>query len=238
MSSTWTSAAARERERMREEYDRRARELPPDRYAPWQAAELLGRIGRKRIAARLLRDAEVFPEADNEILEIGCGQLGWLSDMLEWGVRASNLSGIDLDARRIEEARLRIPSADLRVGDATTLPWDDGKFQLVVASTVFSSVLDAVVRERIAAEMWRVLKPGGAVLWYDVAVPNPANRQLRAFAPAAISRLFSAGTLRYRRVTLIPAIARIVAPRSWVLATLLEAVPWLRTHVLAIVRKP
>jgi len=38
-------------------------------------------------------------------------------------------------------------------------------------------------------------------------------------------------------VTLAPPLARVVAPRSWVAATLLEACPWLRTHLMAVLVK-
>lgn len=232
-----TSAAARERDRVLDEYARRERDVPADRYAPWQPAELLGRIGRKRAAARLLRQVGAFPTTGDRALEVGCGQLGWLADLIEWGVREPDLAGIDLDARRVEAARQRLPAADLRAGDATSLPWPAAAFKLVVASTVFSSVLDAEVRAQIAAEIWRVLAPGGAVVWYDVAVRNPGNSRLAALPPPAIATLFPSGAIRIRRVTLVPALARAVAPRSWVLATLLEGVPFLRTHLVAVIQK-
>ena len=40
-----------------------------------------------------------------------------------------------------------------------------------------------------------------------------------------------------RRVTLAAPLVRLVAPRSWWLAELLEAVPWLRTHLVAVLKK-
>src|SRR5262245_46398175 len=191
----WTAAADRERERLLEEARRRDREVDHDRYASWQPAEILARVGRKRAAASLLRDVQAFPVAGDTCLEIGYGQLGWLADLIEWGVREPDLAGMELDAKRAVVAQQRLPGADLRVGDATNLPWEASRFQLVIASTVFSSIHDAVVRARVAEEMWRVLRPGGAVLCYDLSVHNPTNPRVHPVTTAMLGRLFPAGLL-------------------------------------------
>jgi hypothetical protein len=39
-------------------------------------------------------------------------------------------------------------------------------------------------------------------------------------------------------VTLIPPLARVLAARSWMLCELLETIPLLRTHELAVLVKP
>lgn len=234
----WTAAADRERERLLEDARRRDREVDRDRHALWQPAEILVRAGRKRAAASLLRDVRAFPVAGDRCLEIGYGQLGWLADLIEWGVREPDLAGMELSAERAAVAQQRLPGADLRVGDATNLPWEAARFQLVVASTVFSSVHDAVVRARVAEEMWRVLRPGGAVLCYDLSVRNPANPHVHPVTAPVLGRLFPAGRLRTKRVTLVPALGRLVASHSWAVATVLEAIPWLRTHLVSVIDKP
>jgi ubiquinone/menaquinone biosynthesis C-methylase UbiE len=178
VSAEAREAVLAERERMRDAY-RRREALPVARYAPWQPAEEFMRAGRRRRAIALLREAERFPRAGDACLEIGCGALGWLADLLSWGLRARDLHGIDLDVGRIARAREALPPADLRVGDATSLPWQSGTFRLVIASTVFSSVLDPGVREAIAGEITRVLAPGGAFLFYDLALDNPSNPDVR-----------------------------------------------------------
>ena len=40
-------------------------------------------------------------------------------------------------------------------------------FDLLLQSPVFTSILDQAMKERVAAEMMRVSKPGGLILWYD-----------------------------------------------------------------------
>jgi ubiquinone/menaquinone biosynthesis C-methylase UbiE len=234
MSVTPESVFA-ERRRIRDVYRRRAsREV---KYAPWQPGEELMRASRRRRAIALLRDAGVFPAAGEPCLEVGCGALGWLADLLSWGLRTSDLHGIDLDPARIARAREAMPGADLRTGDAAALPWPDDTFRLVIASTVFTSVLDAGVRGAIAGEMTRVVAPGGAVLVYDFRVPSPGNADVRPLPSRELRRLFPTLDGWIASVTLAPPLARAVAPVSDVLAALLEALPFLRTHLLAILVK-
>src|SRR4029077_2848796 len=75
------------------------------------------------------------------------------------------------------------------------LPWGDESFTLVTQFTCLSSVLDAELRADIAAEMWRVLAPGGVVLSFDMhAAPWPI-RALRGLVKLYLrGRLPSGGT--------------------------------------------
>jgi hypothetical protein len=108
----------------------------------------------------------------------------------------------------------------------------------VFVSTVFSSLLDDAYQQRLADAMWRWLKPGGAVLWYDFAVDNPRNPDVRGVPLARVRQLFPAARLDARRVTLAPPLARAVVrlhPAAW---RVFNALPWLRTHRLVWVGKP
>ncbi len=230
-------AHARENERLLREHRRREAEIPADRYAPWQPAEAFMLAGRRRLAAGMLRRAGVFPEAETPCLEVGYGRLGWLGDLISWGVREPGLAGIELDPARAAEARRRLPAADLRVGDAGDLPWADGTFQLVVASTVFTSVLDGDLRRLLAAEIGRVLRPGGALLWYDFRADNPRNRNVRGISRRQLRALFPELAGEVRSATLAPPLARFLAPRSHWLATTFEILPFLRTHLVAVLVK-
>jgi ubiquinone/menaquinone biosynthesis C-methylase UbiE len=226
-----------ERVRIRKEYLRREREIPMDLYAPWQASETLMREERKQIAAMLLHRAGCFPEPADHCLEIGYGTQGWLIDLLSWGVPPDQLHGIDLNPERAARARRLLPGADLRIGDAGRMPWPDASFRVVVASTVFSSVLDPIVRLRMADEITRVLIPGGALVWYDLAVPSPRNHNVRQVRRKELRKLFPSLSGAIRSLTLAPPLARLVAPKSHALATLLQTIPFLRTHLLAVLVK-
>ncbi|MGH9317404.1 MAG: class I SAM-dependent methyltransferase [Thermoanaerobaculia bacterium] len=228
---------ATERRRILEEYRRRERSLDPNLYAPWQPGEEFLRAGRRRRAASMLKRAGVFPRAGDPCLEVGYGSLGWLGDLLCWGLKETDLHGIELDPARAARARETLPAADLRVGDATALPWESDTFQLVVVSTVFSSILDSRVRRALAQEILRVLAAGGALLFYDFAVNNPRNREVRRVGRAEVRELWKGLEGQVRTATLAPPLARWLAPRSFLAATLLEAIPFLRTHLIAVLMK-
>ena len=107
----------------------------------------------------------------------------------------------------------------------------------MLQSTVFTSLLDDAFQQRLAERMWRWVRPGGAVLWYDFSWDNPRNPDVRGVPLARVRALFPEGTVHARRVTLAPPIGRAVVrvhPAAW---RLFNAVPWLRTHVLAWIAK-
>ena len=226
-----------ERRRIQVEYQRRAAEVNSDRYASWQPATQLTIDGRTRMATEMLRAASVFPDAASQCLEVGFGSHGWLHELINWGVPEINLHGIELDSARAMKARELFPKADLRVGDAVNLPWNDDSFDLVITSTLFTSILDANVRKLIANEIVRVLSPGGALLWYDFAFDNPRNANVRGIKRRKVTQLFPALRGEIKSVTLAPPLARLIAPRSLALASLLEGIPLLRTHLLGVLIK-
>jgi ubiquinone/menaquinone biosynthesis C-methylase UbiE len=230
-------AAAAERQRIVSEFRRREQNIEPDRYALWQPAEMFIRSSRARRAAAMLRSAGVFPGPGTACLEIGYGRIGWLAQLLSWGVCMEDIHGIELDGPRAADAQRRFRSADLRIGDATRLPWEDGSFRLVVVSMVFTSILDAKVRRLVADEILRVLAVGGALLWYDFRIDNPRNPHVRRVGRAELQALFPTLHGPIRSATLAPPLGRLVAPASWLLAEFLEALPFLRTHLLAVLVK-
>jgi hypothetical protein len=97
-------------------------------------------------------------------------------------------------------------------------------------------VLDEAVRRNLAAEMLRVLKPGGLIVWYDFWL-NPSNRQTRGIRPAEIRRLFPGCAFDFRKITLAPPLARRVVPLSWLAACLLEKMRVFNSHYLVGIRK-
>jgi hypothetical protein len=103
---------------------------------------------------------------------------------------------------------------------------------------MFTSILDARVRRAAADEIVRVLAPGGALLWYDFAFDNPRNSQVRGLCARAVRALFPELRGDLRRTTLAPPLARAVVPVSRTLAAALDAVPWLRSHLLGVLVKP
>ena len=181
----------KETDRIKAEYARRAREIPAERYSSAALSEIFLRQSRERAVLKLLARAGALPLAGRRILDVGCGTGQWLADLETWGAARETLAGIDLLPDRVDQARARMaalrrddgvlvsPGADVRVGNASELGWPQGSFDIVLQSTVFSSILDPALRARVASEMARVLAPSGLILWNDLRVNNPRNPNVR-----------------------------------------------------------
>src|SRR2546425_2518897 len=115
-----------------------------------------------------------------KMLEIGCGTGYWLREFIKWGARPENIAGVDLLSDRVVEAKKLCPEAvQVQCGSASALAFPSDTFDLVLQSTVFTSVLDVSMKQRIASEMLRVVKRDGCILWYDYRVNNPWNSNVR-----------------------------------------------------------
>ncbi|MBI1792673.1 MAG: class I SAM-dependent methyltransferase [Chloroflexi bacterium] len=182
---------------------------------------------------RMLLQNQFLPLENKRILEIGCGNGRVLADFLQWGAKAENLYGVDLLNDRIESARQQYSDFHFECTNAETLNFSDGKFDLVLFFTVFSSILDANMQKHVAAEALRVLKKGGAILWYDFRYYNPSNSHVRGMTKADIQRLFPTLHLSLRTITFLPPLARKLGIFTSSLYPLLSKVPFLRTHYLA-----
>jgi hypothetical protein len=102
----------------------------------------------------------------------------------------------------------------------------------VLQATLFTSVLDEDMKRAMAAEMLRVLRPRGVLIWYDFYFRNPRNPYVKPVIREEICRLFPGCSLELRRVPLASALVRMVAPRSWAACTALSRTPLLCTHYL------
>ncbi len=229
------SSSGRETARVREAYGRRDGD---DRYSWFNGGHQLIIQGAERAILGALKRAGVVTLEDRAILEVGCGTGQWLRALVQWGARPSRITGVDLLAQRVAVARsLCASDAALLVGTATALPFRDGAFDIVLQSTVFTSILDDEIRRRAASELLRVLRRGGVVLWYDFFVDNPRNPDVRAVRKRDLVRLFPECTIDVRRTTLAPPLARRIAPRSWLTGAILSAVPVLCTHYAGTIRR-
>lgn len=211
---------------------------------------------------RLLRHERVDLQS-TDVLEVGCGTGHILQRFLEFG--AAKAVGVDLMESRVQEGRQRYPTLELQQGNAASLPYPEESFDLVTQFMCVSSVLDETLRRRMAQEMWRVLRPGGVVLWYDLRPSPPVIRLARRglqvieqwkhgvssgderrrdyptpVKPISLQELrslFHHGRLRSQTASLDLGLARW-AGRSRGCASLLSCCSWLRTHYVAVIHKP
>ena len=219
--------------------DRYARRAPADdRYRLTQPAALMAMQERQRAMLRLFARRGFADLETLRLLEVGSGGGGNLLELLQLGFRPEHLAGIELLPERHAAARARLPEAvQLTCGDASAQPLAAASVDIVLVSTVFSSLLDDAFQHRLAAAIWRWVKPGGGVLWYDFTVDNPNNADVRGVPLKRIGALFPKAQLEHCRVTLAPPIARAVCRLHPGLYPLVNALPMLRTHVLCWIGK-
>jgi SAM-dependent methyltransferase len=223
--------------RIHAEQLRRGREVPSGFYGWNYPVNQFFHFGVCRTAIAALVRAKLFPLEGRAIADVGCGAGSWLLEFAQWGADPAQMAGMDLDQGRVSRACRRLPSADLRSGDAQHLPWPDCSFDVVSQFTLFTSILSLPMKSRIASEMTRVLKPGGVVLWYDFRFNNPGNPNVRGIEAAEIRSLFPGCGVTLEKATLAPPLARRIVPISWTAALLLEKAPFLRTHYFGVIRK-
>jgi SAM-dependent methyltransferase len=220
--------------------ERYARRVDSGLYSPlrpevWHAVQ-----ERQRAQLRLWARLGWTELASRRLLDVGCGGGGNLLEALRLGFMPEHLTGLELLPERCAQARRVLPAAvTLIEGDALAASLPADSFDIVQASTVFSSLLDDDFAARLAAQMWRWVKPGGGVLWYDFTIDNPRNRDVRGVPLHRVRALFPQGVLQCsRRVTLAPPLARALGRVHPAWLPVFNSLPWLRTHVLAWIHKP
>ncbi len=223
----------------------------PDRYSALQPQVWQTLQERQRVLLRWLAQAPNALRAGSPAalparplqslcaVEVGCGDGGNLLELLRLGFLPQHLQGLELLPERFAQARAVLPAATvLWCGDACEAPIAPASQDLVLQYTVFSSLLDNSFQQRLADQMWSWLRPGGAVVWYDFTVDNPRNADVRGVPLRRVQALFPLARMRSRRVTLAPPLARGVCRLHPSLYTVFNALPLLRTHVVAWLEKP
>lgn len=209
----------------------------PDRNSFFDRGYLLTIQMRERAVLRALELRGFADLRRARILEVGTGAGNWLRDLVRWGADPANLFGVEIDPARAALARRLCPGAvTIECGDARALAHPDRSFDIVLQSTLFSSVLNPADRRRIAAEMLRVLRPSGMLLWYDLRVNNPRNPRISKVTGREIRRLFPGCAVALRRITLAPPIARRLARGNWLLSVFLSGIAPATTHLLGVIQ--
>lgn len=225
-----------ELDRISTEYADRERRLSGrDIYSVFNSGNMFAIHQRQRASLGLLKSQEIHELVNLQVLEMGCGNAGIMTEFLGFGASPEKLFGVDLLFGRLLNAHQRLPGSSFANADGQSLPFQSGTFDLVLQYTAISSILDADIRRTICRDMVRVLKPSGVILSYDFWL-NPTNKQTRGFSLSEIRSSFPRCQIDYQKITLAPPIARRLVPISWLLSTFLEKLTIFNSHYLVAIR--
>jgi ubiquinone/menaquinone biosynthesis C-methylase UbiE len=108
----------------------------------------------------------VRPPTGGKVLDLGCGS-GIFTYLLSR--RGLDAAGLDISPKLLDLARKNYPALTFVEGDVEALPFADGSADGVLLSGVVHHLPEPA---RCAAEVFRVLKPGGRFMAFD---PNRLN---------------------------------------------------------------
>lgn len=126
---------------------------------------------------RLLEQARIEP--GHEVLDLGCGT-GTLALMAKQRVPTASVRGLDGDPEILRHARAKARAAGADVefeeGLSYELPYEDASLDRVLSTLLFHH-LHPVAKDATAAEIARVLRPGGELHVADWGrQPDPMMR--------------------------------------------------------------
>lgn len=128
------------------------------------------------------------------ILDVGCGPRG----TLDWATEAAARVGLD----PLADAYVRELGADARAmeyvtGDAERMPFADRSFDVVTCVNALDHVRDPA---RAAAEMARVLEPGGTLLLVTDVGHRPRLTEPHTFGPEVLDLFAGAFEVEQERM--------------------------------------
>ena len=150
---------------------------------PWPASALYSALTRTSVFQRhyemVAKDIVSYCPSGS-VLDIGTGP-AWLLVRLHEQCPALALAGVDISNAMVSKAKANLHSAGLadvievRQAGADRLPFDDCSFEVVVSTGSIHHWRDPVAGLN---EAYRVLKPGGHALMYDLVtrLPEPIAR--------------------------------------------------------------
>ena len=192
----------------------------------------------REVQASLVHSLELsIPSVGGRVLDLGCGDGSLAGEALlprtgiEW-------IGVDLRPEAIARARELFPELSFIIASGDAVPLEAASVDVVVARLLFSSLPSADLEAAVAAEIHRLIRPGGWLVWLDLRYPNPTNPAVHGLSMARLASLFPGWKRELRAAGLLPPVARRLGRATGVVYPVLAAVPLLRSHLVGRLQHP
>src|SRR5258708_6454638 len=133
-------------------------------YESWFCGSWFWRwVTRRQLLPWILQGSEL----GEHVLELGAGP-GAATE--ELGHLAARVTSLEYDHAFAAKLGARVSGASVTViqGDAATLPFSDGTFSSAIAILMLHHLRSNELQDRAFAEIWRVLRPGGVFLAFEI----------------------------------------------------------------------
>src|SRR5438445_13663429 len=135
-----------------------------NRYETWFCGTRVWRwLTRRQLLPWILQGSEL----GGHVLELGAGPGAATEELRHLAGRVTSLEFDHAFAAKLGE-RVNGSNATAIQGDAATLPFADGTFSSAIAILMLHHLRSNELQDRAFAETWRVLRPGGVFLAFDI----------------------------------------------------------------------
>lgn len=191
---------------------------------------------RRAMTATMLRRTGISPDTAM-VIEFGCGKGDIMRELTQVGIGYNRLFGFDLREDAIKAAKSQTGVSCLCVSSGRAAPFPQATFDIALSYTLFSSIDIYSVRQEIAREMVRVVRPGGYIFWRDLILPS-TNRNIKRISFSEMTSLFEGcDVCWHRRCTFLPPLLRKMGHAAKVVNRCLGSLPGLGVHRMAMFRK-
>src|SRR5947208_12845937 len=120
-------------------------------------------VTRRQLLPWILEGSEL----GEHVLELGAGPGAATKEL---GHLAMRVTSLEYDHAFAAKLGARVSGASVTViqGDAAALPFSDGTFSSAIAILMLHDLCTGELQDRAFAEIWRVLRPGGVFLAFEI----------------------------------------------------------------------
>jgi MPBQ/MSBQ methyltransferase len=116
---------------------------------------------------------DFIPDKEGNILDVACGKGGTTRHLLNF-YKPENITAINISAKQLETARTNAPGCKFLVMDAVKLDFEKCSFSNIIC---VEAAFHFNTREKFFKEAYRVLKPGGYLVFSDILMTLEAEKR-------------------------------------------------------------